>query len=299
MKAQLAEEIGNKLRKARLTISVAESATGGLIASLISDIPGSSEYLKGGIVAYDNQIKENVLGVAHQTLERHGAVSCQTAAEMSQGIRRLMATDIGISDTGIAGPTGATPNKPVGLFYFGLSCSSITHTERHVFSGNRIENKQRAAGAVLQMLHSHLDTPHTSTIALEGQHVVTCFLEYQGKVLLLRRSPRFGTYQGKWAGVSGYIEQGQTPLQQALREIGEETHLTEHDIVLVKEGSPLEVVDKGLDRKWIVHPYQFSIFDPNKIIINWENSEIQWVVPQDIDKLPTVPQLYEVWERVA
>ncbi|MDY6834987.1 MAG: nicotinamide-nucleotide amidohydrolase family protein [Chloroflexota bacterium] len=299
MKPQIAEEIGNKLRKSRLTISVAESATGGLIASLISDIAGSSDYLRGGIVAYDNQIKEKVLGVAHQTLEKHGAVSCQTAAEMSQGIRKLMETDIGISDTGIAGPTGATPNKPIGLFYFGLSCSDTTHTERHVFSGNRVENKQQAAGTVLRMLNSYLDKACSGTITLEAKHVVTCFLEYKGKILLLRRSQRVGTYQGKWAGVSGYIEQGQTSFQQALREIEEETHLIKNDIVLVKEGLPLEVFDKGLSRKWIIHPYRFSVLDPNKIEIDWEHSETQWILPRDIESLSTVPQLKDAWERVA
>jgi len=135
--------------------------------------------------------------------------------------------------------------------------------------------------------------------AEEGTHVVTCFLEHKGKIPLFRRSQKVGTYKGKWAGISGYIEPGNTPFEQALEEVREETQLDEQDIELVKEGQPLEVMDQQLGRKWIVHPYRFRVSNPEKIRVDWEHTEVKWIDPQDIGKYETVPKLVETWERVA
>lgn len=156
IKKTLPQEIGLLARDLRLTISLAESATGGLISSLITDLPGSSDFFRGGVVAYDNEVKVRVLGVCEETLEKYGAVSSQTAEQMAAGVRKLMQASIGLSDTGIAGPTGATPGKPVGLFYLGLSSNNGTQIEKHQFAENRIDNKTSAALAVLGMLREHL-----------------------------------------------------------------------------------------------------------------------------------------------
>jgi ADP-ribose pyrophosphatase YjhB (NUDIX family) len=134
---------------------------------------------------------------------------------------------------------------------------------------------------------------------MEERHVVTCFLEHEGKIPLFRRSEKVGTYKGKWAGVSGYIEEGNTPLMQALEEIREETGLSEKDIELVKQGEPLEVIDEELNRKWVVHPFRFRVQSPNKIRIDWEHTEMKWIEPEEIGKYETVPNLIETWERVA
>jgi ADP-ribose pyrophosphatase YjhB (NUDIX family) len=134
---------------------------------------------------------------------------------------------------------------------------------------------------------------------MEVSHVVTCFLEHSGKIALLRRSGRVGTYQGRWAGVSGYIEEGHTPYQQALEEIKEEAGLEEPDVNLLKEGVTLEVVDEGLGRKWVVHPYRFRVLKPEKMAIDWEHSEMRWIEPKQIAEYETVPQLAEAWQRVA
>ena len=105
----------------KLTISCAESCTGGLVAKTITDVGGCSEVFYGGVVSYANEVKENVLKVSHSTLEKHGAVSENTAKEMAKGVRELCKTDIGISTTGIAGPGGGTAEKPVGTVYIGFS----------------------------------------------------------------------------------------------------------------------------------------------------------------------------------
>ena len=109
------------LKERGLTISTAESCTGGLVAKTFTDVSGVSSVFWGGVVSYDNSVKENVLGVKRETLDSYGAVSYQTAKEMAQGVRDLCKTDIGISTTGIAGPTGGTPEKPVGTVYIGIA----------------------------------------------------------------------------------------------------------------------------------------------------------------------------------
>jgi 8-oxo-dGTP diphosphatase len=134
---------------------------------------------------------------------------------------------------------------------------------------------------------------------MDERHVVTCFLEHNGKIMILRRSERVGTYRGKWAGVSGYIEEGNTASQQAWTEIKEEVGLDVEDLELVQEGLALEVVDSEIGRKWNVHPFRFKVLKPDKIRIDWEHTEAKWIALEDIGRYQTVPNLREAWQRVA
>jgi 8-oxo-dGTP diphosphatase len=134
---------------------------------------------------------------------------------------------------------------------------------------------------------------------MDEKHVVTCFLEHDGQIMILRRSDRVGTYRGKWAGVSGYIEEGSTSSQQAWTEIKEEMGLAREDVELVREGQPLEVVDDELGRKWIVHPFWFRVLKPEKVRIDWEHTEAKWIAPEEIGQYQTVPNLREAWQRVS
>ena len=152
----LEQEVGNLLRRKGLTLGVVESATGGLLSHLITNVPGSSDYYKGSITAYSNEVKIKVAGVSKTSLSQYGAVSYQVAEEMAQGGRKLLATDICLADTGIAGPGGATPEKPLGLFYIGLSCESGAESQKHSFPGNREQNKLDAANAALRWLKEYL-----------------------------------------------------------------------------------------------------------------------------------------------
>jgi nicotinamide-nucleotide amidase len=153
---KLEQQILELLRKKGLTLGVTESATGGLISHIITNAPGSSEVYKGSITAYANQTKTSVLGVRTETLQQYGAVSSQVAEEMALGACRVLAVDICISDTGIAGPGGATPDKPVGLFYIGLAHRSKAYSQKQLFHGTREENKECAARAALSWLKSYL-----------------------------------------------------------------------------------------------------------------------------------------------
>ena len=157
MTYELAAQAGQHLAARHLTLGLAESCTGGLLASLITDIPGSSEYLLGSVVAYAYSAKEGILGVRHETLLAHGAVSPETAAEMAWGARRLFRSDIAIGVTGIAGPSGGTPDKPVGLVYFHLTAADAEIGESHIWEGDRIANKERSAEAVLRLLIRYVE----------------------------------------------------------------------------------------------------------------------------------------------
>lgn len=139
-----------------LTIGTVESATGGRMADLLTNVPGSSEYFKGSVVAYADEVKTALLGVRTDTIRQYGAVSEQTAVEMAEAGRRLLSVDVCVSDTGIAGPSGATHNRPVGVFYIGLAAADVSFTTRQVFSGDRERNKQDAAQAALLLLRGYL-----------------------------------------------------------------------------------------------------------------------------------------------
>jgi ADP-ribose pyrophosphatase YjhB (NUDIX family) len=129
------------------------------------------------------------------------------------------------------------------------------------------------------------------------QDVVTVFLTHSDKVLVLKRSSKVGTYRGHWAGVSGYLE-SEDPLQQAYTEMAEEVGLSKQDVTLLKAGKPLEIVDDAQDRAWRVHPFLFSVHEPDKIRLDWENIAMRWILPAEIAGLQTVPALKETLDRV-
>jgi len=136
---------------------------------------------------------------------------------------------------------------------------------------------------------------------MQQANVVTCFLLRRSggedELLLLRRSQQVGTYRGRWAGVSGYIE-GADPLTQAYAEVEEETGLTREDVQPLRTGEPLAVVDAEAERRWIVHPFLFEVREPARIRTDWEHIETRWIRPKDIFQYETVPQLAEALMRV-
>jgi len=154
--ANFEQAVGNLLRQKGLTLGIVESATGGLISHLITNVPGSSDYYKGSVTAYSNEVKVKVVGVKEDTINKYGAVSYQVAEEMAQGGRKILAADICLADTGIAGPSGATLGKPVGLFYIGLSHQAGTYSQKHNFRGTREQNKRNAAEVALGWLKEYL-----------------------------------------------------------------------------------------------------------------------------------------------
>lgn len=149
--------IGEVLRERGLTLAVAESCTGGLLGMRITEVPGASDYFRGGVIAYSNAVKERVLGVPKAVLETQGAVSAECAQAMAEGVRRLLQADLALAITGIAGPTGGTPEKPVGLVYIALAHPGGVEVERHEFRGSRQGVRWSAAEAALSLLRRFLE----------------------------------------------------------------------------------------------------------------------------------------------
>lgn len=152
----LEETIAKILTERNLRIAVAESCTGGFISSRLTDISGSSNYFERGVVAYSNAAKVEILKVDEDSLQKFGAVSSEIAMQMAEGVRAISGADIGLSVTGILGPTGATFNKPVGLVYIGFCNDTICFAKKFLFGNDRSINKQRASQAALELLRKHL-----------------------------------------------------------------------------------------------------------------------------------------------
>jgi nicotinamide-nucleotide amidase len=149
-------QAGQLLQERKLKLVLAESCTGGLLGSRITDVPGSSEYFLGGVIAYAYEAKADLLGVSWDTLNSKGAVSRETVLEMARGIRKLTIADVAISVSGIAGPGGGTPEKPVGTTWIGLVAANGEWAKIHQFSGDREQNKALAVDAALSMLIDYL-----------------------------------------------------------------------------------------------------------------------------------------------
>ncbi len=148
----LEEIVGKLLSQKHVTLSTAESCTGGRIASMITSVPGSSEWYLGSVVAYDNSIKSGVLGVDPEIISRYGAVSGETASAMATGMRQLAGSDYAVAVTGIAGPSGGTPEKPVGTVWIAVASDKGVHAEKHRFGDDRMINISRSANRALNMV---------------------------------------------------------------------------------------------------------------------------------------------------
>ena len=157
----LAERLQELCLGRGLTIATAESCTGGLLASAITDVSGSSGYFRGGIVAYANEAKMSLLAVPVELLEAHGAVSAQVARAMALGARTLLSVDLAISVTGVAGPGGGSASKPVGLTYVAVADATGAEVRRFNWSGDRLANKNASALAALELLLSRCEAAET------------------------------------------------------------------------------------------------------------------------------------------
>jgi PncC family amidohydrolase len=154
-------QIGNLLRAKGLKLATAESCSGGLIADRITDIPGSSDYFRGGVVAYAYEAKVALLGVSWDTLRSHGAVSRETVVEMARGARIALGADVAVSVSGIAGPGGGLPGKPIGTTWIGLSSTAGDWARSFIWTGDRRANKQSSAEAALQFVADYLNGDRT------------------------------------------------------------------------------------------------------------------------------------------
>lgn len=150
--SSLTNSLSILLRSKNLTIATAESCTGGMLASYLTNISGSSAFFDRGVITYSNQSKVQILGVKQETINTFGAVSKEAAEEMAQGIKKMSCADIGISITGIAGPTGDTSSKPIGLVFIGIAQKTTVIVKEFSFSGTRIQIKKEACRQALRLV---------------------------------------------------------------------------------------------------------------------------------------------------
>ena len=155
--ADLAVRLGARCTDLGLRVATVESCTGGLVGHLITEVPGSSAYFVGGFVTYSDDMKRQAVGVPDEVLAAHGAVSAQVAVAMATGGRQRTAADLAVSVTGIAGPDGGSPAKPVGLTYVAVADRTGSVVRRYAWTGDRAENKRRSAGAALELLLERLE----------------------------------------------------------------------------------------------------------------------------------------------
>ena len=155
-KESIASSVGKLLKKKQKSLSVAESCTGGFLSRSVTEVPGCSDYYRGGVIAYDNSIKTNQLAIPKTMIEKKGAVSMAVAKKMSQNIRMVFKTDFGIGVTGIAGPSGGSKQKPVGLVYIAIATNHATRCFGNLFLGSRLEIQERAAHTALDLLRLEL-----------------------------------------------------------------------------------------------------------------------------------------------
>jgi PncC family amidohydrolase len=184
-------EIGRLLVSRGWHLACAESCTGGLISHRVTQIPGSSDYFLGGVIAYANSVKENLLGVSKNTLEKQGAVSQETVQEMAAGVRQALNAEVGLSISGIAGPSGGSALKPVGTIWIGLSTPEGLWTREITARGDRSENKESGAQAALEFLYQHLSNAEADGKKQSSQGVqplepvrVTARFTDDGKIIL-------------------------------------------------------------------------------------------------------------------
>jgi PncC family amidohydrolase len=147
----LEQRLGGALTARGWTLAVAESCTGGLLSHRVTQVAGASDYFVGGVISYANQAKQDLLGVGEATLMAHGAVSQETALEMAQGVRRALGSDVGVAITGIAGPAGGTPEKPVGLTWIAVVTPAGERSQAFVYTSDRVGNKLEASESALTM----------------------------------------------------------------------------------------------------------------------------------------------------
>jgi PncC family amidohydrolase len=145
-------KVSDKLKKHKVSIATAESCTGGLLAHTLTSISGSSEYFDQGVVSYSNKAKKELLRIPEQLLKKYGAVSQEIAQAMAQAIQRRASVDYGLATTGIAGPTGGSKDKPVGLVFIGIAGKETVVVKKFIFSGDRLTNKEKTCTAALELL---------------------------------------------------------------------------------------------------------------------------------------------------
>ena len=252
MKKPIEQRIGDLLCQHSITLSTAESCTGGLIGHKITNMAGSSEYFAGAAVVYSNEAKIRLLGVQPVTLEEHGAVSRQTVLEMAEGVRKIYRTDAGLSVSGIAGPGGGTEQKPVGLVWFGINVLGQEDSWKFNFQGNRLHIKEEAAKTALELLEAFILSEDLHPDNGIETH------SWKNKNINFQEVQVWGTFNQEGnLTPSGFFYQGVKHKVEVISrhwQVGDNTHY----LVMVPVNRVFELIFKNQEKRWQLRDFNLK-----------------------------------------
>jgi competence/damage-inducible protein CinA C-terminal domain len=280
---KLAKKFFEILKEKKIKCAVVECSTGGSISSEIVKNIGASQIFLGAFLPYSNELKSFLSADLSD-----GAVSEKCALSLARKVKDITNADLVISETSILGPKGGTETKPVGLSFLAIASNKGEFSFVNFFRGNREKIMKYVVSSAFFFAINHILGWN-----LQTRKVASTFIEYKGKILILKRSRKVGSYRGKWGVVSGHIEEGETEEETSLKELKEEIGL---DINLIKEltkSSPFELSDIKLGIRWEITPFRAVLKTKPEIKIDWEHVKYLWIKPSELSKFKTAPLLYQ------
>lgn len=269
------------LQSKGLRVGFVESSLGGFMSQALVKFPGASKIFVGSIIPYSYDMKESF------NLPK-SAVSEDYTNKSAEIFFNMLKADLVISESSILGPGGGSDQKPVGLSFVSIVSSRGRTSFVNLFRGSRLDIMKKVASFCFFVAKNHI-----IGWDLKERVVSSTFLCYKGKILIMKRSRKVGTYKGMWGVVSGHVEEGETPLETALKEIEEETSIKRDLIKNIFQGMHFEVVDRNIGIKWKINPFRAEIDGKPRLKIDWEHIQYKFIRPTDIFKFKTAPMLYQ------
>ncbi|MFZ8801576.1 MAG: nicotinamide-nucleotide amidohydrolase family protein [Candidatus Calescibacterium sp.] len=280
---KLAKKFFEILKEKKIKCVIVECSTGGFISSEIVKNVGASEVFLGAFLPYSNELKSFLSADLSD-----GAVSEKCALSLAKKAKDITNADLVISETSILGPKGGTETKPVGLSFLAIVSNKGEFSFVNLFRGNRDKIMKYVASSAFFFAINHILGWN-----LQTRKVASTFVEYKGKILILKRSKKVGSYRGKWGVVSGHIEEGETEEETSLKELKEEIGLDMNLIDKFTKSTPFELSDVKLGIRWEIAPFRAILKTKPEIKIDWEHVKYLWIKPSELSKFKTAPLLYQ------
>jgi 8-oxo-dGTP pyrophosphatase MutT (NUDIX family) len=237
----------------------------------------------GAFLPYSNELKSFLSADISD-----GAVSEKCAISLARKIKSITNADLVLSETSILGPKGGTEQKPVGLSFLAIASNKGEYSFVNLFKGEREKIMVSVASSAFFFAINHI-----LGWELQTRKVASTFVEYKGKILILKRSRKVGSYRGRWGVVSGHIEEGETEEETSLKELKEEIGLDPNLIEKLIKSTPFELSDTKLGIRWEITPFRAILKTKPDIKIDWEHVKFLWINPSELSKFKTAPLLYQ------
>lgn len=280
---KLSKKFFELLKEKKIKCAVVECSTGGIISSEIVRNAGASEVFVGAFLPYSNELKSFLSADISD-----GAVSEKCAISLAKKIKSITNADLVLSETSILGPKGGTKQKPVGLSFLAIASNKCEYSFVNLFKGEREKIMESVASSAFFFAINHI-----LGWELQTRKVASTFVEYKGKILILKRSRKVGSYRGRWGVVSGHIEEGETEEETSLKELKEEIGLDPKLIEKLIKSTPFELSDAKLGIRWEITPFRAILKTKPDIKIDWEHVKFLWITPSELSKFKTAPLLYQ------